>query len=72
MPIVSENTCRYNTTYDPSDIRDFDLCAGKMEGGPGARCQGLGQKKSKIVVIRINSTVFFYFWLGAASFCQIK
>ena len=47
MPIVSENTCRFNTTYDPSDIRDFDLCAGKMEGGPGARCQGSGQKKVK-------------------------
>ena len=42
LKIVSDETCRYNTTYDPSTLRDFELCAGKMEGGAN-RCMGLGQ-----------------------------
>jgi len=37
--IVSDETCRYNTTYDPSDLRDYEFCAGKMEGG-SSRCVG--------------------------------
>ena len=42
LKIVSDETCRYNTTYDPSTLRDFELCAGKMEGGAN-RCMGSGQ-----------------------------
>ena len=44
--IVSDETCRYNTTYDPSTLRDFELCAGKMDG-TSARCLGSGLKKKK-------------------------
>ena len=49
--IVSDETCRYNTTYDPSDLRDYEFCAGKMEGG-SSRCVGSGLKIKSLLTRR--------------------
>ena len=48
---MSDETCRYNTTYDPSDLRDYEFCAGKMEGG-SSRCVGWGLKIKSLLTRR--------------------